>query len=134
MSRYIIVLSSNLNRECLTPSFLINSWKVLRRTEELETFLDPLFGEAAAQKDGVRWVQVSFTWSLLLETKDIDLIKNLATLTWPSFQVGDSREPGGEAEEQPGAAAEVGEDEELPGRGQVMANNDDDRQGQRQTW
>jgi len=28
---------------------------VLRRTEELETFLDPLFGEAAAQKDGVRW-------------------------------------------------------------------------------
>ena len=46
--------------------------------------------------------------------------------------MGDSREPGGEAEEQPGAAAEVGEDEELPGRGQVMANNDD-RQGQRQT-
>ena len=71
---------------------------------------------------------------LLLETKDIDLIKNLATLTFPSLQVGDSREPGGEAEEQPGAAAEVGEDEELPGRGQVMANNDDDRQGQRQTW
>jgi len=28
---------------------------VLRRTEELETFLDPLFGETAAQKDGVRW-------------------------------------------------------------------------------
>merc|ERR1712115_660759 len=28
---------------------------VLRRTEELETFLDPLFGEAATQKDGVRW-------------------------------------------------------------------------------
>ena len=47
--------------------------------------------------------------------------------------MGDSREPGGEAEEQLGAAAEVGEDEELPGRGQVMANNDD-RQGQRQTW
>ena len=48
--------------------------------------------------------------------------------------MGDSREPGGEVEEQPGAAAEVGEDEELPGRGQVMANNDDDRQGRRQTW
>merc|ERR1719229_1917224 len=28
---------------------------VLRRTEELETFLDPLFGETGTQKDGVRW-------------------------------------------------------------------------------
>ena len=84
MSQFIIVLSPNLRRESLTPSSTILSLKVLRRTEELETFLDPLFGEAAAQKDGVRWVQVSCTWSLLLETKDIDLIKNLATLTFPS--------------------------------------------------
>ena len=66
MSQYIIILSPNLRREIVTPSFLINSWKVLRRTEELETFLDPLFGEAAAQKDGVRWVQVSFTWLFFL--------------------------------------------------------------------
>jgi hypothetical protein len=27
---------------------------LLRRTEELETLLNPLFGEAAAQPDGVR--------------------------------------------------------------------------------
>ena len=35
------------------------------------------------------------------------------------FQVGDSREPGGETEQQPRAPAEAGEDEGLPRGGKV---------------
>merc|ERR1712059_53683 len=47
----------------------------LRRTEELETFLDPLFGETGLRGEGVRWTMVESQGDRL--NKNLDMLQRL---------------------------------------------------------